>query len=281
MLLLEGWVAPPAQRIFGISLLMAASEHQVGFRADGASIAFRALLPTRASTADVLAGKLLIRCTGGAVFEINNLGAPIGTDDGHALMERFRALLAARPAGTLLEIGSRNLSGITRRDLTPPGWSYCGMDVRSGPNVDVVGDAHELATWFGARRFQAAMALSVLEHLLMPWKFALELNRVLEAGGVAFFITHQSWPVHEAPWDYWRLSDKAWHSLFNPATGFEIVEAQMGELAHIVPNKLHRQTAFADVPSYLMSAAIVRKTADTQLQWPVALTSIVQDNYPR
>ena len=50
--------------------------------------------------------------------------------------------------------------------------------------MDVVGDAHTLSRHYPDAAFDAVMAFSVLEHLLMPWKLVIELNRVLKPGGI-------------------------------------------------------------------------------------------------
>ena len=103
------------------------------------------------------------------------------------LLHKFLVQLSSMPSGAALEIGSRARSGVTRRHFLPAStWAYTGMDILAGENVDVVGDAHKLSKLFPEKRFRAVMSFSVLEHLLMPWKFAIELNRVMELGGVGF-----------------------------------------------------------------------------------------------
>ena len=54
-----------------------------------------------------------------------------------------------------------------RKDLFAKA-GYVGFDIARGPNVDVVGDAHELSRHFPADHFDAVFALSVFEHLAMP-----------------------------------------------------------------------------------------------------------------
>jgi hypothetical protein len=189
--------------------------------------------------------------------------------------------MSAKPAGGLLEVGSRARSGVTRQDWMPAGWEYRGLDIVRGPNVDIVGDAHELSALFPTKRFDAVMAFSVLEHMLMPWKFVIELNAVLNDGAVGLFTTHQCWPVHDQPWDFWRFSDQAWHGLLNPATGFEILEARMGEPAFVVAQRCHTVTAFGTGQAgYLASNVLFRKIANTSLAWPVKIEEVLSTNYP-
>ena len=68
---------------------------------------------------------------------------------------------------------------------------YVGVDVHPGPNVDVVGDAHRLSQLVDGP-FDAVYSISTFEHLAMPWKVVLEINRVLRDGGLLFTATHHT-----------------------------------------------------------------------------------------
>jgi Methyltransferase domain len=203
-------------------------------------------------------------------------------DPYHKLQAEFFSFLASLPAGAVLEVGSRNRSGVVRRGLIPEHLQYVGMDILRGDNVDVVGDAHELSDYFPESTFDAIFALSVFEHLLMPWKVALQMNRVLKPGGTVMITTHQAWPLHERPWDFWRFSDTCWSALFNESTGFEILQTALGEPASIVPHLLHPVTqGLCGQPACLASAVLCRKTGDSSLTWPVKLDRILTTMYPK
>lgn len=203
-------------------------------------------------------------------------------DPYHVSWVRFLQLLNDIPAGAVLEIGSRARSGVIRRNSIPSRLEYVGLDILPGPNVDVVGDAHSLEKLFGRDRFVAAFSCSVFEHLAMPWKVAIELNRVMKTGGIIFTQTHQTWPVHEEPWDFWRYSAYAWQTLFNQATGFEVLIAASGEPASIYALRANPVTSdLPGQPAYLGSAAIVRKTSDTNLTWPVPTEIAATGLYPK
>lgn len=232
---------------------------------------------TRESLSDAY---LSILYADGRSVEIGNLVGRQPNPAG-ALISRFTALLRDVPRGHLLEVGSRARSGIVRRDMVPETWLYTGLDVLAGPNVDIVGDVHEISTLFKANSFQAVMAFSVLEHLLMPWKAVIELNRVLALDAIGVFTTHQCWPVHDQPWDFWRFSDRAWDGLLNQATGFEIIEAAMSEPAYVVAQRCHPVTNFGLQQSgFLASNVLFRKIGPTKLQWPVAIGDAISTRYP-
>ena len=103
-----------------------------------------------------------------------------------------------------------------------PGIEYWGIDVVAGENVDQVCDAHEMSAVLGRNRFDAICSHVVFEHLAMPWKVAVEMNRVLRTGGIAYVSSVQTCGLHDIPWDFFRFSSSAYRSLFNRATGFEV-----------------------------------------------------------
>jgi len=115
----------------------------------------------------------------------------------------------------------------------------------------------------------------------MPWKVAVELNKVMKKGGIIFISSHQAFPIHEAPCDFRRFTDRAWHGLFNEYTGFEVVDAAMGERVYLVGSFLNGMTWRLDEhPAFMASTVICRKIGDCHLEWPVELEKIVQSPYP-
>jgi SAM-dependent methyltransferase len=201
----------------------------------------------------------------------------------HSQSDYWEQIRAMPPGARMLEIGSRARSGIVRRSLFPDTMEYVGFDIVAGPNVDVVGDAHRLSEYFPAGHFDAAFSVSVWEHLAMPWKVSLELNRVLKTGGIAMINTHQSWPSHEEPWDYFRFSEYAWPPLFNAATGFEILASGMGMPA-VIASALavpHIQDQGIEWHyGYLATRCVIRKIGPTSLEWPVDPKIVASGAYP-
>lgn len=207
---------------------------------------------------------------------------PLESDAAHLLVAKFiYEVLPSLDSGIIVEIGSRVRSGDIRKQLLPKHLEYVGIDIVDGPNVDLVGDAHELSKHFPKNSVQAVFSMSVFEHLAMPWKVAIEINKILKMGGMSMHTSHQGWPVHEEPWDYWRYSNDTWKTIFNEKTGFEIVEAKMGESAKLHPDYIH--SAVADVskcPLYMMSVVVCKKTSCSELKWDVDLSEIIDTKYP-
>jgi hypothetical protein len=176
--------------------------------------------------------------------------------------------------GRVLEIGARARSGVTRRERFRPPLEYVGFDISPGPNVDVVGDAHHLSR-FVTGKFTAAFSISTFEHLLMPWKVVLELNKLLDEGALVFTHTHQTYPLHETPWDFWRLSQDAWHGLYNRHTGFEIIKAMHAERAFLSAAFVEPHFRGLDrAPCYLGSNCIARKIGNAEVAWETEMYGI-------
>jgi SAM-dependent methyltransferase len=208
-----------------------------------------------------------------------------GPDPYHRVFDDFIQLTRAMNAPTILELGSRNVSGVVRRDLFPGAGRYLGFDIHPGPGVDLVGDAHRLSQLVAPGTVDAVFSISVFEHLVYPWKVVLEVNRVLKKGGYVFVSTHPVWPEHELPWDFWRFPVAGLSHLFVRDTGFELVTATEG-----LPARMY--SLVADPPTRGVREArvnqgvalIARKTHDydpDRLRWEIDIGEVVKSEYPR
>ena len=103
---------------------------------------------------------------------------------------------------------------------------------------------------------------------------------MLKPGAFGLFVTHQAWPVHDQPWDFWRYSSWAWHSILNRHTGFEILETRMAEPASLVAKVAHAGVNHGDVPCYQSSSVLFKKIGSTSLDWPVRVSDVTSTIYP-
>ena len=205
-------------------------------------------------------------------------------DPHHQIFRNFVATVNALPSARLLEIGSRARSGNIytqgfRKDI-----EYVGFDIIPGPNVDIVGDIHQLSKSIPNESFDAIFSISVFEHLAMPWKAALEMNKVLKVGGLVFIATHPTWPLHDRPWDFFRFSTDALRSLFHSHTGFEILEASEGLPCRIIPlaREISMQGMERSKTAFLAISMIAQKTGkpDPRLSWDIELKDFLTTHYP-
>ena len=146
---------------------------------------------------------------------------------GHMNWMHHLEMLFNKPGMRVLELGSRN---VTYRNVRKnfSNADYVGFDYLDGPNVDVVGDAHKLSSYFkDDEKFDLVFSSAVFEHLYMPWVVSKEVSKVLKIGGSAFIETHFSFGSHERPWNFFQFSDMGLRVLFNRRLGFEILESGM------------------------------------------------------
>lgn len=126
----------------------------------------------------------------------------------------------------ILEIGSREVTGLSRARESFSEATYVGFDYYPGNNVDVVGDVHKLSSYFD-EKFDIIYSLACFEHFAMPWVVAEEINKLLKVGGYVIVETHFSFTSHERPWHFFQYSDMALKVLFSPAMGFTCLDAGM------------------------------------------------------
>src|SRR6266446_4518060 len=84
----------------------------------------------------------------------------------------------------ILEIGSYQVTGQEEiGDLRSlfPGSEYCGIDMRAGPGVDLVGNVEDLPLPDGSAG--TVLALSTFEHDTHLWRGFEEVDRVLRTDG--------------------------------------------------------------------------------------------------
>jgi hypothetical protein len=246
----------------------------------GQRIAFRASMPDAQHGPEVALG---FRCADGGRYVVEDPSSIVlQRTRFHGPHQTFVDQLARLPGGTVVEVGSRNRSGRTYTGIVPEHLRYVGVDILEGPNVDIVGDAHELSSLVEPGSVDAVFSIATFEHLAMPWRCAVEINKVLKPGGVCFVLSHQTFPLHETPWDFFRFSDNAWHALFNQATGFEILDIAMGEAAAVTGLAMTPITLDMDRASaFLGSSVTCRKVCDATVDWPVPLDRIARSVYPQ
>ena len=128
----------------------------------------------------------------------------------------------------ILEIGSREVTEVSNARKEFNYSKYIGFDYYPGKNVDVVGDAHKLSSYFeGEEKFDIIYSSACFEHFAMPWIVAIEISKLLKVGGIVFIETHFSYSSHERPWHFFQFSDMALRTLFSSSLGFECIEAGM------------------------------------------------------
>jgi hypothetical protein len=203
--------------------------------------------------------------------QIGSLGA--APDPWHALNDEFRDHCRALRNCRVLEIGSRirddTRSVLHEEALSDPSIDYTGFDILPGSNVDVVGDAHRLSSYFAPDSFDLVCSEFVFEHLLMPWRVVTEINEVLKLGGEVMINTNHTMALHDKPWDFWRFSDTAWIGLLNEFTGFQILKSALGVPMRLTPVRYNDSFREHEGGAGFQACGVwARKIGPARVGWP-------------
>lgn len=128
----------------------------------------------------------------------------------------------------ILELGSRVQTGANFRHCFKNA-EYVGFDLYAGENVDIVGDAHRLSSYFDCK-FDLIFSSAVFEHLAMPWVVSKEMIKLLKMGGAVFIETHYSFSSHERPWHFFQFSENALNVLFPEEYGMRCLKKNVCNL---------------------------------------------------
>ena len=151
----------------------------------------------------------------------------------HQKWQNYIYEIGNKPGLKILEIGSREVTGHSNARKQLSNAEYIGFDYYAGPNVDVVGDAHKLSSYFKeGTQFDIIYSSACFEHFAMPWLVASEIAKLLKVGGIVFVETHFSFVAHERPWHFFHFTDIALKTLFSPTLGFECLDSGMSN--HVV-----------------------------------------------
>jgi SAM-dependent methyltransferase len=127
------------------------------------------------------------------------------------LLEKARPLLKKKSLAILDAGGGLENRGILLDQLG----KRTVIDIQPGPNVDVVGDIHDLP--FPDKSFDLITLFMVLEHLHDPQLAIKECQRVLKKNGVLLGTTVQYWHTHAHPNDYFRYTQFGLKHIFEQA----------------------------------------------------------------
>lgn len=139
----------------------------------------------------------------------------------HGNWINYLAELCDKPGMKVLEVGSRKVTDDSFKDKFQNA-AYVGFDYYPGENVDVVGDAHRLSSYFD-EKFDLIFSSAVFEHFAMPWLVSIEMIKLLKKEGYVFIETHYSYSSHERPWHFFQYSENALDVLFPEKFGMRCV----------------------------------------------------------
>ena len=111
----------------------------------------------------------------------------------------------------ILDVGSYDSSGSSfnyRQLFNDERWEYFGMDLKDGPNVDII--VSDVYNWkeIENETYDVIISGQAFEHMEFFWKAIKEISRILKTGGYCCIIAPSSGPVHKNPVDCYRFTSE-------------------------------------------------------------------------
>jgi len=133
-------------------------------------------------------------------------------------MSRFvKIYLSARTSEKLriVDFGSQDVNNGSYKSLfASPAWTYVGVDIVGGNNVDIV--LSDFYAWSELPDDSVDVFVSgqAFEHIEYIWLSMLEIKRVLKPGGICCLIAPSAVGIiHRFPVDCWRIQVDGWKAL--------------------------------------------------------------------
>lgn len=131
---------------------------------------------------------------------------------------------------TVMDIGSYDVNGSYKQFFDAPDWTYKGVDLAAGPNVDVVlSSPYRLP--FQSHSVDVIVSGQAFEHIEFFWLTWLEMTRILKPGGLIFLVAPSRGPEHRYPQDCWRFYPDGYRALASFG-GLELVSANTDWESH-------------------------------------------------
>jgi SAM-dependent methyltransferase len=113
----------------------------------------------------------------------------------------------------ILDLGSLDVNGSYRGYFEVYSWTYRGIDMAAGKNVDIV--LRDPYNWREVKSGSSDVVVSgqAFEHVEFFWLTMLEIARVLKPEGLCCLIAPSGGPEHRYPVDCWRFSPDGFAAL--------------------------------------------------------------------
>ena len=133
----------------------------------------------------------------------------------------------------VLDVGSLDVNGNPKTEFENRGYEYIGSDMRSGLNVDIVVNGHDLSQKF-SDEFDIVFCVDTLEHDDAFWITTGEMWKVLRPGGdLILGMPGRAHYEHRHPYDYWRFMPDSFERVLFAECEDVVVEVKYHELDHL------------------------------------------------
>jgi SAM-dependent methyltransferase len=125
----------------------------------------------------------------------------------------------------IVDLGSLDINGSYRPLFAEPPWTYKGVDLAPGQNVDLV--LRDPYHWleFDTASVDVVISGQAFEHIEFFWETMREIARVLKSHGLCCIIAPSSGPEHRFPIDCWRMYPDGLRAVAR-YSGLEVLETR-------------------------------------------------------
>jgi len=150
-------------------------------------------------------------------------------DSSYQEMKRFtERCLDHEQELSILDVGSLDVNGSYKPLFANPKWTYTGLDLVPGPNVDIVSE-EPYRYPFSDDSFDVVISGSVLEHVEDVSAFVREIARVMKPDGILCVIAPWTYPEHKYPRDCWRILPDGMKLLLEKVAGVNVLDIHKNE----------------------------------------------------
>lgn len=147
-----------------------------------------------------------------------------------SLREMARLLREYGPSDTnvsVADIGSYDSCGTYKPLIEKYGWSYTGIDIAAGPNVDIVVNERD---WSIVKsKFDIVISGQCMEHVRAIWDWILQVKSICKPNGLIILIAPWQWRIHQHPVDCWRILPDGMSYLLAQHAGLQVLEVGHNE----------------------------------------------------
>ena len=138
----------------------------------------------------------------------------------------------------VLDVGSYDVNGSYKLICSHPNWNYIGLDIREGPNVDLIVKDGYNWTEVESKLFDITICGQVLEHVEYPWLLVKEMARVLKLGGLCIIVapSYGNIKPHDYPMDCYRYLKLGMRALLKQA-GLGVLTSGMSPIDSFAAGK--------------------------------------------
>lgn len=110
-----------------------------------------------------------------------------------------------QPTLSILDVGSYNVNGTYKRFFNGVNFTYTGLDIAAGPNVDIVAENPYNWDMLPDESYDVVISGQAFEHIEFFWITMTEIARVLKRGGLVCIIVPRGFGLHRYPIDAYRF----------------------------------------------------------------------------